>query len=76
MTRKIPAYLIDTHGQRIESHLLMTSGAGMTTADVQDVRQFLERRARLLGHKLAGQWHVSMGEVRVWCHAEPVEHQQ
>lgn len=73
MTHKIPAHLVDTHGHRVESHLLLTSGPGMTADDVRDVRQFLERRAHLLGRKLAGQWHMSLGEVRVWCHAEPVE---
>lgn len=71
MTHKIPAHLIDTHGHCIESHQLMTAGPGMTADDIRAARQFLERRAKMLGLQLAGQWHMSNGEIRVWAQRDP-----
>lgn len=71
MTHKIPAHLIDTDGHRIESHQLMTSGPGMTAEDIEAARRFLERRAEMLGLQLAGQWHMSNGEIRVWAKRDP-----
>lgn len=69
MTHKIPAVLADTNGHRVEAHQLMTASAGVTTQDIQDVRAFLERRAQLLGKRLAGAWHMGNGTITVWVHA-------
>ncbi len=71
MTHKIPAHLIDIDGHRVESHQLMTAGPDMTADDIKTARLFLERRAKLLGMQLAGQWHMSNGEIRVWAHRDP-----
>jgi hypothetical protein len=73
MTRKIPAHLVGTDSRQIESHQLMTANAGMTTADIQHAKAFLEHRAKMLGLKLAGQWHLANGEIRVWAHAKANE---
>lgn len=71
MTHKIPAILVDTDGRRVESHELMTAGPGMTADDIKAARQFLERRAKLLGMQLADQWHMGNGEIRVWAKRDP-----
>jgi len=71
MTHKIPAHLVDTDGHRIESHQLLTAGPGMTADDIRAARLFLERRAKMLGLLLAGQWHMSNGEIRVWARRDP-----
>lgn len=69
MAHKIPAHLVNSNAKRIESHELTTAGPGMTGADIKAAREFLEARAKALGHKLAGAWSMERGEIRVWVYA-------
>lgn len=67
---KIPAHLIGSDSQRIETHQLMTAHGFVTDAEAREAKSFLENRAKNLGLRLAGQWSFENGEVRVWAHVE------